>query len=162
MEIRDADSDRFVRLEPVAYEFPDLVGVEYDSDWLIIRGRARSDAEEWTFQDASLLVAEAQAFGSWIRDAAQGSAPVIVADDEGRTWPTTEAIEPNLGLGVVRYDADAVTVRVFLRLESAPPSSRRGAEPDMQSFIDLTTPRSSLERAADEWHRALVKFPKRS
>jgi hypothetical protein len=163
MEIRDVNSERFVRLDPVNYQFPDLVGVEYDSDWLIIRGRARSDEEEWTFQDPSLLVDEAREFGSWMRSAAAGTAPVLVPDDDGHTWPTTETIEPNLGLGVAEYGDSGVTVRVFLWLESAPQSTWDGrTKTDMDFFIDLTTSPESLSRAADDWDEALAKFPKRT
>ena len=163
MEILDAETGRFVRLEPVSYEFPDLIGVEYDSDWLIIRGRAGSDEEEWTFQDPSLLVDEALQFGLWMRNAADGSAPLLTPDEDGHTWPTTETIEPNLGFGVVGYGRASVTVRAFLWLESAPPSTWDGRfKTDMDFFIDLTTQQESLGRAADEWDAALARFPKRT
>jgi len=163
MEIRDADSGRFVRLEPVSYQFPEMIGVEFDSDWLIIRGRARSDEEEWTFQDPSLLVDEALQFGSWMREAARGRAPLLVPDEEGHTWPTTETIEPNLGFGVLSYRSGFVTVRAFLWLESGPPSTWDGrTKTDMDFFIDLTTPQDSLHRAADDWDASLEKFPKRT
>jgi hypothetical protein len=163
VEIRDAETARFVRLEPVSYQFPDLIDVEYDSDWLIIRGRARSDDEEWTFQDPSLLVDEALQFGSWMRNAAGGSAPLLVPDEDGHTWPTTQTIEPNLGFGVVSYGSDSVTVRAFLWLESAPPSTWDGRmKTDMGFFIDLTMAQESLSSAADDWDAALSKFPKRT
>ncbi|PZQ90600.1 MAG: hypothetical protein DI534_05185 [Leifsonia xyli] len=159
MEIRDATSERFVRLEPVRYEFPDLVGVEYDSDWLVIRGRARSDDGEWSFEDPSLLVDEALSFGEWMRSAARGDAPVLEPDGNGHTEPTTTTIEPNLGFGVAGYTRDGLTIRVFLVHESAPPH-----EPDGRPrfFLDLTTSSAALTQAAADWQAALARFPKRS
>ncbi|WP_374009792.1 hypothetical protein [Leifsonia sp. LS-T14] len=163
MEIRDADSGRFVRLEPVGYQFPDIIGVEFDSDWLVIRGSARSNEEEWAFEDPSLLVDEALRLGSWMRDAGSGRAAVLVPDEDGHTWPTTETIEPNLGFGVVGYGRGIATIRAFLWLESAPPSTWDGrTKTDMDFFIDLTTSLDSLNRAADEWDAALAEFPKRT
>ncbi|MBN9140872.1 MAG: hypothetical protein J0H23_08595 [Micrococcales bacterium] len=163
MEIRDASAHRFVRLEPVGYQFPHLRGVEFDSDWLIVSGRARSDDEEWSFQDPVLLVDEARDVGSWLRAAAGRTAPLLVPGDDGRTWPATQHIEPNLGLGVASYGRDAIVVRVFLRLESAPPSTwSGGGKTDMDFFMDLTTVPEALERAADDWDASLAKIPRRS
>jgi len=164
MELRDTTTGRFVRLEPVAYQFPHLVGVEFDSDWLIIRGSARSDDEEWSFQEPSLLVAEAEDLGVWMRSAARGEAPMLVPDDDGLTSPTAHHVEPNLGMGVVSYPDGAVIVRIFLWLESAPPSTweevGRGKF-DMTFFLDLTLTPEALEIAAHEWEAELERFPQR-
>jgi hypothetical protein len=162
MEIRDVDSARFVRLEPLRYEFPDLVGGEHDSDWLVIGGQAQSDDEEWSFEDPSLLVREAEALGEWMRAAARREAPILVPDTDGDTWPTTDTLEPNLGFGVVRYGSGAVTVRAFFQLESAPRNvGERGKQDGSPCVIDLTTTCEALEHAADDWATALAAISKR-
>jgi hypothetical protein len=162
MEIRDTTSSRFVRLEPVSYQFPIPYGDDFDDNWLILRGHARSDEEEWTFQEPSLLVDEAHGISAWMRSAGVGTETLLVADAEGFTHPATETIEPNIGMGLVRHDTESVTVRVFLWLESAPPSTWDGrAKRDMQFFIDITTTPNALERAAADWDAELAKFPRR-
>jgi hypothetical protein len=162
MEIRDADSGCFVSLEPISYQFPELRGDSFDGNWLIIRGRARSTDEEWTFQEPALLVQEAQALGAWLRSAAAGNAVSLEPDAAGHTWPATHTIEPNIGVGLVNYESDAVTVRFFLWLESAPPSTWDGwRKRDMDFNLDITTTPASLARAADQWDADLARFPSR-
>lgn len=50
MEIRDAETERFVSLSPIGYQFPDITDDQWDSNWLMIRGTARTpddDSHAW-------------------------------------------------------------------------------------------------------------------
>lgn len=158
MELRDAETGCFVRLRPVQYQYPSLVGVPYDSDWLIIRGTARSETEQWNFLDASLLVDEAVAIATWLRDVADGRALLMEMED-GALAPSVVNVEPNIGMGLVRYDRGAATIRIFLNLESAPPSL---AYPTLDYFIDVSVPGEEIRHAAEDWAAELVRFPSRA
>jgi hypothetical protein len=152
VEIRDIDGQQYVRLTPISYQFGTAVD-PFDRNWLMIRGSARSSSEKWSFIDASLLAGEAQNLTSWLRAMARREAKTMAP---GAAEPTWSNIEPNLGMGVVRYDDEHTVLRVFLRLESAPPSA-----PEMEYFLDLRVTSAMLEEAAEAWSTELEGFPPR-
>lgn len=163
MEIRDAETERFVSLSPIGYQFPDITDDQWDSNWLMIRGTARTPDEEWTFEDPAMLVHEAVAFGVWLHDVAAGRASLIEDDKDSHVWPgATQNLEPNIGLGLVESTKGSATLRIFLRAESGPPRVQRDDQlSDMDFSFDLTTSRDAIEHAAEEWDAELVKFPER-
>ncbi len=160
MKIRDAAGVRYLRLEPVSYQYAQARGGYYDDNWLSIEGDVRSDHEQWGFIDPSLLAAEAQDLGRWLKLAAAGTAMPMVPDDDGLLWPTTEHIEPNIGFGLVRFEPDLVHLRVFLWLESGPPSTQLG-DARLEWSMDLAVSPAALEAAASQWASELAKFPPR-
>jgi len=161
VEIGDAETERFVSLSPIGYQFPDITDDPWDANWLIIRGTARTDDEEWTFEDPAMLVHEAAALGVWLHNVGAGRATLIGDDEDSHAWSNTQNLEPNIGLGLVRSTEDSATLRVFLWIESGPPSVRRLNPDDMNFSFDLTTSRAAIERAAEEWDSELAKFPER-
>jgi hypothetical protein len=156
MELRDVGGTRFVSLEPVGYQFSAMSGDVYDDNWLDIRGRVQSDNESWKFLDPCLLVDEAAALGRWLQLAALGKVAPMVPDEHGFERLATDHLEPNLGFGLVAFESDAVTIRAFLWLESAPPGT-----PGMEFSMDLTLLSADLERAATNWQEAVSAFPQR-
>ncbi len=162
MEIRDDISGCFVRLTPVSYQFPTRRGDAFDDNWLMIKGRVQDLEQAWTFHDPALLVDEARSIEVWLRAAASGAVVPLEPDDSGLTWPSLDMIEPNIGLGLVRFTPPTVTIRFFLRLESAPPTTFEGNDKtDMDYYLDLTTTPDELEFAAAEWEGQLAQFPSR-
>lgn len=160
MELRDVGSGRFVRLSPVRYEFPGPSDNSYDRNWLFIRGEASSGEEEWSFEEPSLQTSEAEWLGVWLRTVANGTATQQEAEPSGRIWPTTEFIEPNIGIALIGSTATQRTLRVFLWLESGPPSVRQNALTDnMEFFLDLVVSVESVSAAADAWTAELSPFP---
>lgn len=155
MEIRDIDGHQYVRLTPISYQFGTATD-PFDRNWLMIRGSAQSSSEKWSFIDASLLTGEAENLTSWLRAMARREAKTMTRDASGDLWPTWSNIEPNLGMGVARYDDEHTIVRVFLWLESAPPST-----PGMEYFLDLRVTSAMLEDAAEAWATELEAFPPR-
>ncbi|MFC5503119.1 hypothetical protein ACFPJ4_12790 [Lysinimonas soli] len=161
MEIRDDGSGCFVRLTPIGYQYKNPSGDPYDDNWLIIKGRVQDRHQAWTFQDPALLVDEAHSIARWLRAAAAGHGTQMEVGADGLPLPSLQMIEPNIGLGLVEFTPTAVTVRFFLSLESAPPSSVESVEVDMEYSLDLTTAPGNLERAAKEWEDQLAQFPYR-
>ncbi|MFT4283816.1 MAG: hypothetical protein QM598_03155 [Protaetiibacter sp.] len=162
MEVRDDSANCFVRLTPISYQFQKRNGDPYDDNWLIIKGRVQDVNRAWTFQDPALLVGEAQSISAWLREVAAGRGVPMQANDDGELWPTLQMIEPNIGLGLVECTPTSATLRFFLWLESAPPSTVKQGEVDMEYFLDLTTELANLEAAAAEWDSQLAQFPHRS
>lgn len=161
MEIRDDSTSCFVRLTPISYQFQNRNGDSYDDNWLIIKGRVQDLTQAWTFLDPALLVDEAQSISAWLREVADGRGVPMQVNDDGELWPTLQMIEPNIGLGLVDCTSTSATIRFFLWLESAPPSTVERDEVDMEYFLDITTDLETLKLAAAEWEAQLAQFPYR-
>lgn len=157
MELRDVEGVRFLTLSPFTYQFAQASGNSFDDNWLVINGKARSDVEQWKFQDPCLLVGEAQDIGVWLRSVADGQAAPMIRDEQGGLEPTIRNIEPNIGFGLVGYEPDLTTIRAFLWLESSPPSAGGG----MEWFMDLAIKPDDLRAAASQWEAELARFPQR-
>jgi len=159
VRITDASNGNFVELAPVRYQFERAGGDTYDDNWLIIRGEVKSTTELWGFCDPCLLTSEAEHLGDWLRSAALGLEGLRQPEEDDETVPSFNALEPNIGLGVVAVERDSVTVRFFLWLEATPPSSADDAQ--MDYFLDLVTTPDALSRAATEWEDECARFPER-
>lgn len=157
MELWDADGTNYLSIEPMAYQFEDVRVDPYDANWLLIDGRARWGSEEWNFLEPCLLVDEARNLGTWLTRAANGLVAPIELDGASALEPTISHVEPNLGFDLVSFDPSAVVLRVFLWLESQPPS----VTSDMEFFMDLTLSPSDLKRAVAAWASELAEFPLR-
>ncbi|MGH9086973.1 MAG: WapI family immunity protein [Acidimicrobiales bacterium] len=55
-------------LDPVGYEFPDLVGSRWDDNWLVIAGAVSAPAGSWSFSEPCLTTDETRENSSWIQD----------------------------------------------------------------------------------------------
>ncbi len=55
-----------LELSVVGYQFPELEGVPWDSNWLVIAGRAELDGRQWKFRDSCLLTGEASDLADWL------------------------------------------------------------------------------------------------
>lgn len=126
----------------VGYEFPDLVGVPYDSNWLIIAGRAEKDGIGWKFNHPCLLTNEVSSLADWLEARSQD--------------PTKDSeisfIEPNLGF---KWFGGAL--RVTLAVEFRPPWAPWD---EVEGFYLQFSPTSEdLALAALSLRDDLRKFP---
>ena len=161
--VRDSRSNNFVELAPTRYQFAELVGDEYDDNWLMIRGHVQNGPDEWHFEDPSLLVEDATRMSMWLRRAGQGEVPVSLVDEDGEIWPQLSFLEPNLGFAVVARDSDRVTLRVFLSHESGKPDNvPHIVKSKTDAVVDLVVAPADLARAAEEWASAVEEFPERT
>ncbi|WP_339619323.1 hypothetical protein [uncultured Salinibacterium sp.] len=157
MELWDAEGTNYLSIEPMAYQFEDVRVDPYDANWLLIDGRARCGTEDWNFLEPCLLVEEARSLGTWLARAANGLIEPMELSGHNALLPTQDFVEPNLGFSLVSFDPSAVVLRVFLWLESQPPS----VTSDMEFFMDLTLSPSDLQRAVTTWASELAEFPPR-
>jgi len=70
--------------------------------------------------------------------------------------------EPNLAFSLASSDAERITLRLHLSLESRPPWLHGDTDSDLfDYFIEVSAPRSALAGAVDEWDREVSAFPVR-
>ncbi|MCE0535535.1 hypothetical protein LWF15_08435 [Kineosporia rhizophila] len=165
MDLHSADGTS-VRLQPVGYQFPDAVSrahADYDANWLIIEGEVvLADGRAWAFTDPALLTWEAGELGEWLAGAAQGQVEVVapeqaavLPDDDESPDAAAIFVEPNLAFSVAGYTEETISLRVHMAYESAPDWAE-------DIIVDLTCPRESVLRAAQEWNAQSAVFPRRS
>lgn len=148
MLITDHVTGDLVELRPLRYEFADVQGDEYDDNWLVIGGRARSGTDEWGFEEPAMLVSEARELADWLDAIGAGRAETVA--------PELDFLEPSIALSLVGSGADSCTIEVGLGLECAPPSPRSDA-----SSILLTATPGALLSAAVALRHELSAFPGR-
>jgi hypothetical protein len=137
--------DSSVRLTIVGYQFPEIIGDEWDSNWLIVDGSASLEGRDWRFRDPCLTTFEAIELANWLEACARGTA--------GKTY--CGFTEPNLEFELLNPQ----TLRISFALEAAPPWSKAGDELVQHSFNVPVGP--SLSEAAADLHRQLQNFPVR-
>lgn len=118
---------------------------------LIIAGRAKlADGGSWSFSDPSLTTWEARELASWLQGVLAGD--VEPAASEAKTTSALLVFtEPNLAFSLAGREAEGVTLRCHLSLESRPPWLLADTDSDLfDYFIEVTTPHSALAAAADE------------
>lgn len=159
----ESDDGAVVELCPQRYQFgSSSTPRDWDANWLIITGRAKlADGRSWSFADPSLTTWEARELSSWLRSVLAGDvepAPFGGEEDERLLVFT----EPNLGFSLADREAERVTLRCHLSLESRPPWLLEDTDSDLfDFFIEVSTPYSALAAAADEWDREISAFPVR-
>lgn len=58
--------ESWVRLSIVQYQFPQTDDDEWDSNWLVVMGRACVSGRQWQFKEPCLTTFEAQRLANWM------------------------------------------------------------------------------------------------
>ncbi|MER7177095.1 WapI family immunity protein [Streptomyces mesophilus] len=154
-------SDRVCRVElhPVRYQFAAARGDSYDDNWLVIDGTVTTPEGSWSFAEPCLLTDEARRVTSWLRAVAAGTVPVTGPDGEGELCPDLGFIEPLLAFSLADRSEERSVIRVHLSLEAAPPWQR--GDDVYQYAVGVRMDAAALLHAADQWDRALMRYPSR-
>jgi hypothetical protein len=161
MKLGSRDGE-LVELRPVRYQFPAGTRGDWDANWLIVRGSARTaDGRAWSFEDPCLTTWEARSFGAWLRGVVSGAvAPLLFDGGDGEGLETFT--EPNLALSLAARTDEEATIRVHLSLEARPRWLPDDEGVDVFGyFLAVQVPLAELARAADDWNEELVPFPER-
>lgn len=135
---------RFVRLEPVAYEFPGNA----EADWIVVDGDASEDERCWDFNGAVLVEADLEPLSEWLIDVAAGRVLPTGIDDD----PSLTFIEPSLAFSLSFCDTDLIGLRIHLTHWFSPP----WLDPDevlstYTYFVELSMAPVDIEAAASQW-----------
>lgn len=136
-----------VELCMVGYQFPDNNSAEYDSNWLVIKGRVQHPRGNWTFRDPCLLTYDAVRLADWLESVASNC----------EASPEVGFLEPNLSFKVVAAELGRV-LQVIFSAESRPPWASHGES----VVIEFPLAELSLAEAIGEWRDQLRQFPQRA
>jgi hypothetical protein len=155
-----------VDIQPVRYQFPDVVGGgtvrDWDANWLVIRGACRTaNGQAWAFEDPCLTTWEASSLATWLIEVVAGTVPPSPfdgGDDERLTIFT----EPNLAFSLQARDTTTATLRVHFSLEALPPWEQGEERTEMfEYYVPLQATLDDVSRAAADWESELAAFPER-
>jgi hypothetical protein len=139
-----ANDGSFLELMAAGYQFPHLEGVPYDSNWLIIAGRAALAGREWRFRDPCLLTNEVSRLADWFEARSKDASN----DSE------IGFIEPNLEF---RWRQGALQVN--LRLECLPSWAPKYSTEEF--YLRFSASPDELASAASSLRADLLKYPTR-
>ena len=142
-----SDSASFA-LTLTGYQFPDLRGDEWDSNWLLVRTETEVPEGAWTVTEPCLTTGEVEFLATWLDSLADGGVA------EPKVWFT----EPNLVFRQLGRGSDGVDLEIELGYESRPP----GTEQETAQVVSLRIHPAALRDAAADLRAQLVRFPKRS
>ena len=100
-----------LRIGVERYQFPDITEDEWDSNWLVVAGKADLDGKSWSFRDPCLTTFEVERLADWL-DGVAARKPV------GSICGFTE---PNLEFECVSDKS----IRISFWLEALPPWARQ-------------------------------------
>ncbi|MEU6117299.1 hypothetical protein ABZ840_22500 [Streptomyces sp. NPDC047117] len=153
-----------IALRPLRYQFPGDSGDTFDDNWLVVAAEVTTPEGAWSFTDPCLLTDEARELSGWLRAVAAGRVADtdLVPDPDGDLEPGLAFLEPDLAFSQVRWRDGKGLLRVHLSLTAVPPWRRDDEDLEVYRYgIEVATDRAAVLRAAEEWERLLLPFPKR-
>lgn len=127
------------------YQFPDIEGDEWDSNWLVVEGSVDINGTKWTFREPCLTNFETEQLANWLEEVSIGE------PSKSYCFFT----EPNLEF---RYQKNR-QLRICLALESGQPGRYPLTRWNERSF--LVRADAELVTAARQLRQQLVRFPLR-
>ena len=103
-----------VEFEITNYQFPEITDCEYDSNWLLIFLKVKSDCGNWQTIDPSLLVSEVKNIIEWIDK---------LSENETLNSDYLVFLEPNLEFELKSSTTEKKRIRIIFDLESRPKSA---------------------------------------
>ncbi len=133
--------------------------VDWDANWLMIRGKAWDGDHSWQFHDPCMTTWEARELATWLRGLGNARPQTVAAakPDESTLWLT----EPNLTFAVDRASHGTSAVAVYFNAESRPPTGSNDDGVGRGHRVRLTIPQADLAEAVGGWEEELRSFPVR-
>jgi len=153
----------FVELTVTGYQFGSgqstSSGVDWDVNWLMIRGKAWDGTQSWQFDDPCMTTWEARELASWLRGLGTANLATVAAaePEEVTLWLT----EPNLTFTLDKASQGITTVDVFFNAESRPPTGSNDDDEGLGHRVRLTLPHADTAEAVSRWEQDLRAFPVR-
>lgn len=131
------------------YEFPKITNCYYDSNWLLISLKVKSDCGNWQTTDPSLFTRDVADIIDWFNK---------LSKNEKVEFETLDFMEPNLEFELIKNETDLKIVRMKFDLESRP----QNANDEKDYFVDCEMNNIELNRVADELRKELEPYPERA
>lgn len=142
-------NNQTVEFKITNYQFPEITDCEYDSNWLLVYLKVKSDCGNWETIDPSLLVRDLKDIIEWFEQLSND----IETDSYSLVF-----MEPNLEFELIKNQSDLKTVRIIFDLESRP----QNANDDKKYYVDCEMDNEELKKVAKELTKELESFPERA
>jgi len=142
-------NNQTVELRITNYQFPKITNCEYDSNWLLVYLKVKSECGNWQTVDPSLLTSDVNEIINWFEK---------LSKNEKSEFKTLDFMEPNLEFELIKSQADLKTVRIKFDLESRP----QNANDEKEYFVDCEMNNMELNKVAEELKKELEPYPERA
>ena len=141
-----AESGNTFELVLLRYEHPDITEDRWDSNWLVVSGRASTDDRSWSFVEPCVTAFELEELAEWLEALGNGPADLTFA-------------EPNLAFAFAPWPLP--TIRIRFAHGSAPPWLTNADERSAGITLDFVTSPDHAKALAADLRNALDEFPPR-
>ena len=148
MRLQSLDG-QFVDIAVTSYQFGGRQSssneVDWDANWLMVRGKAWDGVQSWEFHDPCMTTWEARQLASWLRGLGNAHSETVSAADpeELRLWLT----EPNLMFTLASTSQGITTLDVYFDAESRPPSGSNDDHDGLGHRVRLMIPQADVTAA---------------
>lgn len=142
-------NDQSVELKITNYQFPENADGDWDSNWLTIYLKVKSDVGNWQTVDPSLTTWDVKCLINWFDNLSKNIQP------ESKEICFSE---PNLSFELMdSFDSITKTISIKFNLESRPQS----AIDEKNYFVDFIADNHELKSIALDLQKELEKYPER-
>ncbi len=142
-------NDQSVELKITNYQFPENTDGDWDSNWLNIYLKVKSDVGNWQTVDPSLTTWDVKSLINWFDNLSKNIQPEC-------TYICF--LEPNISFELLdSFDSKTKTIRIKFNLEIRPQS----ATDEKDYFVDFIADNNELNSIALDLQKELEKYPVR-
>ncbi len=142
-------NEQTVEFKITNYQFPEITDCEYDSNWLLIYLKVKSDCGNWQTVDPSLLVGDLKEIIEWFEKLSNN----IETDSDSLVF-----MEPNLEFELTKKSTEKKHIRIIFDLESRP----QNAVDEKEYFVDCVFNNDELKLIAKELEKEVQQYPIRA
>jgi len=142
-------NNQTVEFKITNYQFPEITDCEYDSNWLLVYLKVKSDCGNWETVDPSLLVSDLKRMIEWFEELSND----IETDSDSLVF-----MEPNLEFELTKKIANKKRIRITFDLESRHPN----AKDDEEFYVDCEFNNAELKQIVSELRIEAELFPERA
>jgi len=131
------------------YQFPEISDCEYDSNWLLVYLKVKSDCGNWETVDPSLLARDLKDIIEWFEQ---------LSNDIETNSDILTFMEPNLEFRLTKKNADKKQIRITFDLEYSHPNTKS----DEKFYVDFELNNAELKQIASELKKEAKLYPERA
>lgn len=142
-------NEQTVEFRITNYQFPEITNCEYDSNWLLVYLKVKSDFGNWQTIDPSLLVRDVKSMIEWFKK---------VSENESLDSDYLVFLEPNLEFELKSSTTDKKRIRIIFDLESRP----KNAVDEKEYYVDCELNNKELKQIVSELKKEIELYPERA